>query len=592
MVEHKKHVIIIVNMIEKEKIPDPGKIEKEIGEFLNKKFGGRVQLVPQYGDPEAIIRGKKEGTPAIENDNRPRFDLKPQELIAYLDQFIIKQKRAKAVLSTKVCTHFNRLEREEEMENSPESNLGRIKNNILLIGPTGVGKTYMIKLIAHKLGVPFVKGDATKFSETGYVGGDVEDLIRDLVREADNDISLAEYGIVYIDEIDKIASSKNFSGADISRTGVQRALLKPMEETDVELQPPHDPVSMMEALAEFQKTGTRERKTINTKNILFIVSGAFSQMEDIISKRLKKDVIGFNAPLVSSQDHKDILHLVKSEDLINFGFESEFVGRLPVRTVLNSLNEDDLFEILNNPNNPTILGKKADFMAYGIKVNFDSKSLRLIAKNAAMENTGARGLVNSVENALLPFETKLPSTDIKKFSFTKDIIEHPKNTLDAIDNSEKKFEIDSLFQSLVSEEEKKINQYIEKNIENLESAIGFMFTKAMRLSAAKHYSRNIETINDAMYMVKEAFYNVKSLEEEAFIDKNIMVELSRDATEFLIDEYLFNNLNYLDIKKSFIENFSLGLMLASEKTDKNKFVITKEGLIDPEDYISKILNEK
>lgn len=206
----------------------------------------------------------------------------------YLDQFIIKQDNAKAVLATKICTHFNRLAKLRQNPQSSEASLGRIKNNILLIGPTGVGKTYLIKLIANKIGVPFVKGDATKFSETGYVGGDVEDLVRDLAREADNDISLAEYGIIYIDEIDKIASSKNFSGADISRTGVQRALLKPMEETDVELQPPHDPVSMMEALAEFQKTGTREKKLINTKNILFIVSGAFSQMEEIISKRLKR----------------------------------------------------------------------------------------------------------------------------------------------------------------------------------------------------------------------------------------------------------------------------------------------------------------
>jgi ATP-dependent protease Clp ATPase subunit len=161
------------------------------------------------------------------------FDLKPEELIAYLDQFVVKQDSAKAILATKICTHFNRIKRAQEgHENSGSvSMVGHIKNNVLMIGPTGVGKTYVIKLIANKIGVPFVKGDATKFSETGYVGGDVEDLVRDLVREADDDIELAQYGIIYIDEIDKIASSRNIIGADVSRTGVQRALLKPMEET-------------------------------------------------------------------------------------------------------------------------------------------------------------------------------------------------------------------------------------------------------------------------------------------------------------------------------------------------------------------------
>jgi ATP-dependent protease Clp ATPase subunit len=150
--------------------------------------------------------------------------------------------------------------------------VGSIKNNVLMIGPTGVGKTYVIKLIANKIGVPFVKGDATKFSETGYVGGDVEDLVRDLVREADDDIELAQYGIIYIDEVDKIASSRNLIGADVSRTGVQRALLKPMEETEVDLKVPHDPISMIQEIEQFRKTGKREKRSVNTGNILFIMS--------------------------------------------------------------------------------------------------------------------------------------------------------------------------------------------------------------------------------------------------------------------------------------------------------------------------------
>lgn len=579
-------------MTDKSDIPEPGKIEKEIGEFLNKKFGGRVQLIPQYGDPETVIRGKKEGTEGQKSGKEPEFNLLPQEMKDYLDQFIIKQDNAKNVLATKICTHFNRLAKLKENPQSFEASLGRIKNNILLIGPTGVGKTYLIKLIANKLGVPFVKGDATKFSETGYVGGDVEDLVRDLAREADNDISLAEYGIIYIDEIDKIASSRNYSGADISRTGVQRALLKPMEETEVELQPPHDPVSMMEALAEFQKTGTRERKTINTKNILFIVSGAFSQMEDIISKRLKKDAIGFNANPGKENSDKYIMHKLMSEDLINFGFESEFVGRLPVRAVLDPLNEKDLYDILNNPNNPVVLGKKSDFMAYGIKICFTDDALKLIAKNASTEKTGARGLVNSIENALMKFETHLPSTGIKKFAFTSEIIENGEKFLSKTDKSDSISYFYTLYDENIKKEEQKVRDYISKNRENLEASIGFMLTEFMVKISAKHYSHNIETVKDSLLSVKEAFYEVKTIEDETFTDKHLFVELSDEASDFLVNEYLFNHHNYLDIKKSFLENFSLGLMLASEKTNKKRFVVTKEGLTDPEGYISEILKKE
>jgi ATP-dependent protease Clp ATPase subunit len=184
-----------------------------------------------------------------------------------------------------------------------------------MIGPTGVG-TYIVKLIAQKLGVPFVKGDATKFSETGYVGGDVEDLVRDLVYEAKGNLELAQYGIIYLDEVDKIAASPNLVGPDVSRSGVQRALLKPMEETEVDLKVPHDPVSQMEALMEFQKTGKREKKKINTKHILFIMSGAFNGLDEIVKKRLNRQGIGFGAEIRSKDEKTEYLKKVKAEDLI------------------------------------------------------------------------------------------------------------------------------------------------------------------------------------------------------------------------------------------------------------------------------------
>ncbi len=382
-----------------EKIPNPAEVEKEISAFLSKRFGKHVKIVTplMVTDPNDMDRAGKNA----QSTTGINFDLKPEDLIAYLDRYIVRQDNAKAVLATKICTHFNRIKRQQQDGGATRDMVGQIKGNVLLIGPTGVGKTYIVKLIAKHIGVPFVKGDATKFSETGYVGGDVEDLVRDLVREAGDDIELAQHGIIYIDEIDKIAGSHNTIGADVSRAGVQRALLKPMEETEVDLKVPHDPVSMIQEIENFRKTGQKGKRTVNTANILFIMSGAFSELEEIIRKRVARQGIGFGAALKKGGSDPALLQQVKSEDLIAFGFESEFVGRLPIRAVLEPLDENDLYEILKNPSNPIILGKKLDFDAYGIDIKFDDQALRLLARDASLENTGARGLISAVEKALL-----------------------------------------------------------------------------------------------------------------------------------------------------------------------------------------------
>ena len=303
-----------------EKIPDPKELEKEISEFLAKKFKSNVKVVSPVVLPQELAVDQTEKP--SRKEKKIDFDLRPEELIAYLDQYIVKQDNAKAILATKICTHFNRIKRAQTTPDQISDMVGRIKNNVLMLGPTGVGKTYIIKLIANKIGVPFVKGDATKFSETGYVGGDVEDLVRDLVREADDDIELAQHGIIYIDEIDKIAGSRNHIGADVSRTGVQRALLKPLEETEVDLKVPHDPISMLQEIERYRKTGERHKRTVNTKNILFIMSGAFFDLPEIIRRRVSEQGIGFGAQLSQPDKDTDYLQHVRSEDLIKYGFES------------------------------------------------------------------------------------------------------------------------------------------------------------------------------------------------------------------------------------------------------------------------------
>ncbi|MBA4367193.1 MAG: ATPase [Desulfobacterium sp.] len=573
-----------------EKIPGPKELEKEIGEFLSKKFGDSVKIVSPIVLPQENLaedKGQK-----LKKKGSIVFNMIPEELVAYLDQYIIKQDKAKAILSTKICTHFNRIRRYQESPDDLNDMVGSIKNNVLMIGPTGVGKTYMIKLIAKKIGVPFVKGDATKFSETGYVGGDVEDLVRALVREADGDIELAQHGIIYIDEIDKIASTQNFFGADVSRTGVQRALLKPMEDTDVEMKVPHDPVSMIQEIERFRKSGKREENTVNTKNILFIMSGAFSGLDKIIKKRIAAQTIGFGASINNKQDDVEILKHVRSEDLIQFGFESEFIGRLPVKAIFEKLTEEDLYNILKNPNNPIILGKKLDFHAYGIKAKFEDRSLEKLALTAFQENTGARGLVSAIEEALLVFENKLPSTEVKQFPITLSMIEKPEENLSLLLKPENSSYWQNEFYRISELEKESVKEYITMNRKNLGDKYNFTLSDPRINIVADCYCSNVSDIGNILRKVKQYYDEVKKLELYFFNRQDINIVLEDDAIDYIIERIVNGKLDFEQFTKKISIDFDHGLKLVKEKTGRTRFFITKEALVEPDIYIGKLLKNE
>ncbi len=357
-----------------------------------------------------------------------RFHLKPRDVKDYLDRFVIRQDEAKRAMAVAVCDHYNHVRRCLEQ---PEANAtAYAKQNVILLGPTGVGKTYLMRTLSRLIGGPFVKADATKFSETGYVGYDVDDMVRDLVKAADNDIELAQYGIVYIDEIDKIAASGNSGGKDVSGRGVQINLLKLMEETEVNLVSQTDIMGQMQAMMEMQRSGKAGKRTISTKHILFIVSGAFTTLPELIKKRLNTHTIGFaSSGETADKPEAELLKYVQTQDFVKYGFEPEFIGRLPVRVGFDALEEEDLVQILEQAEENILCKYIEDFEGYGIDAEFKPEALREIARRAADEKTGARGLMTVLERALREYKYELPSTVVKQLEVSDEMIREPDEEL-------------------------------------------------------------------------------------------------------------------------------------------------------------------
>jgi ATP-dependent protease Clp ATPase subunit len=364
-----------------------------------------------------------------------------------------------------------------------------------------------------------------------------------------------------------------------------------MEETEVDLKVPHDPISQLEAIEHYRKTGKREKRTLNTKNILFIMSGAFNGLEELIKKRLNREGIGFGAEIRSKDERAEYLKLVKAEDLIAYGFESEFIGRLPVTTVFEKLEVDDLYAILKNPNNPIILGKKKDFKSYGIDIQFEDEALYELAVKAYEEKTGARGLVSAVEKILIKFEKRLPSTDIRKFVVTRAVVEGPERALGRLLEDPTHPEMLEKFDTLLSREKAVLKESIVGREAEFKKRYGIVFREGrIDLIVNRMIERGFD-VNTVSEEVVEVQRKVEEFERDFQRRTGIDLQFSEEAihrvTEIILEEEGKGTTLFSKLSK----DFEYGFELIRDKTGQREFIVTKETVDDPEGYLNRVIRE-
>jgi len=358
-----------------------------------------------FGDGDVSLQeNEQELLEAVENL------MTPKELDNFLGEYIIGQERARKLLSVAVYNHYKRIFKTHTVEDETEI----AKSNVLLIGPTGSGKTLMAQTIARVLNVPIAIADATSLTEAGYVGEDVENILTKLIQAADGDIKRAQKGIVFIDEVDKVARmSENRSiTRDVSGEGVQQALLKIVEGADVNIPPKGG-----------RKHPNQEFTSINTSNILFICGGAFDGLEEILKRKQGENVLGFGQEKKTKDEKKPTFDMVEPDDLVHFGLIPELVGRLPIIASLNEITEDDMVRILTEPKNSLIKQYKKLFAIDDVELNFEEDALRAIARKSIKRKTGARGLRAILEENMIDIMYELPEYAGYEVLITKEVID-------------------------------------------------------------------------------------------------------------------------------------------------------------------------
>lgn len=385
--------------------------EKKSSPYPNIRFINMGDMASMFR-PGAQVKNQKKKSKNLKPPIKEIKDIpKPHIIKQQLDEYVVGQEQAKKVLSVAVYNHYKRILSDQKKTEYVEID----KSNVLMLGPTGSGKTYLVRTLAKLLNVPLAITDATSLTEAGYIGDDIESVVSKLLAEADNDVERAEQGIIFIDEIDKIAKKKNAHARDVSGESVQQGMLKLLEGAEVEV-----PVGAS------SKNAMVPMATVNTKNILFICGGAFPDIEEIIKKRLtKKSSIGYNATLKDAFDQeKNILSKVQAEDLREFGMIPEFIGRMPVVCSLEGLTDDMLVRILKEPKNAIIRQYENLLMLDEVKLVFEEDALYAIAKKAKEKETGARALRAILEELMLDVMYEVPKdSNIGMVTITRDYVE-------------------------------------------------------------------------------------------------------------------------------------------------------------------------
>ncbi len=379
------------------------------GGFPNIQFVNLADMGMGMPGQQRVKKKKKEkkAAPVIDINSIPA----PHRIKASLDEYVVGQEQAKKIMSVAVYNHYKRI-----MSKVEEDGVEIEKSNMLMVGPTGSGKTYLVKTLARLLDVPLAITDATSLTEAGYIGDDIESVVSKLLAAADNDVERAEHGIIFIDEIDKIAKKRNANQRDVSGESVQQGMLKLLEGAEIEV-----------PIGASSKNAMVPMTTVDTKNILFICGGAFPELEEIIRERLNKSAsIGFVSSLKDQYDEdENILSQVKTEDIRKFGMIPEFIGRLPVICALESLTEDMLVKILTEPKNAIIKQYKKLFLMDEVNLLFEKDALYAIAKKAKEEKVGARALRSVLEEYMLDIMYEIPKDDnIGTVTITADYIEN------------------------------------------------------------------------------------------------------------------------------------------------------------------------